>query len=252
MLLIKHPEVDKLVRKLSDNIIEALDDNLNGLYLFGSLVSGGFDSKTSDIDLLAITKNTISDSELELLRTMHDKFVEQHTSWNDRIEVAYVSQDAMKDFKTKTSQIARVSPGEPLHFRNMDIEWLLDWYMVQEQGLTITGASPKEYIPTITADEFITNIRNRLPTWVEAAKDAKHVGYQSYIILSLCRSLYAIKFGKQTSKPTAGKWALKEYPEWSGLVNLAIDSHGSSDKADSFDTQNETKRFVDFAISQGR
>lgn len=250
MLSTKYPEIDKLIVALLDKTTDTLMGELCGLYLFGSFVNGGFDIKTSDIDLLAMISTDITQLQLNQLRVMHDKFIKQYPEWNDRIEVAYVSAEAMKNFKSNTSTIARISPGEPLHFREMDLDWLMDWYMVQEQSVTLFGPSPTEFIPHITKEEFIANLRNHLPSWVEAAKEARWAGYQSYIILSLCRTLYAVKFGNQISKPDGAEWAIKEYPQWSNLIKHALIWHGSSDKSDSYERQTETEKFVEFAITQ--
>ena len=103
------------------------------------MVAGDFDLDKSDIDLLAIVEGDIDDTALVVLGEMHDAFIRSYPEWEDRIEVAYVSVDAMRDFKTHPSRIARISPGEPLHFREMDSQWLMDWYQVQEQDVTVLG-----------------------------------------------------------------------------------------------------------------
>lgn len=245
-----YSEVDQLISELHTSIKIALGERLRGFYLFGSLVGGDFDSKTSDIDLLAIVESDVTDDELHDLKAMHEDFVQKHPAWHDRIEVAYVDVEAMRAFKTSTVRIARVSPGESLHYRDMDIQWLMDWYMVQEQGLTIEGPSPKTFIPTITEDEFVTSIKGEFSSWLGRAKEARWVGYQSYVILSLCRGLYAIRFGKQVSKFKGASWAAQEYPQWAELIQQATQWHGSSDKADSLAAQAETITFAQFMISQ--
>ena len=39
---------------VSDAIVDTVGPTLVGLYLYGSLVSGGFDPRVSDIDLIAV------------------------------------------------------------------------------------------------------------------------------------------------------------------------------------------------------
>jgi hypothetical protein len=192
----------------------------------------------------------ITKAELIGLSHMHDTFVRNHPEWSDRIEVAYIGMSAMQKFKMTTVKIARISPGEPLHYRDMDIQWLMDWYMVQEQGLVLQGPPAKTFIPHMTREEFLICLKDGLPSWSEMAKEARHKGYQSYIILSLCRNLYAIKFGKQVSKFEGGEWAIREYPQWADLVQKAEEWHGSPDRSDSLDSQAETVRFVAFALNQ--
>ncbi len=250
MVKTQFPEMNLLIDKLHNSIKITLGDKLRGLYLFGSLVGGDFDPKTSDIDLLAIVESDISEDDLRSLKVMHQNFVREYPEWRDRIEVAYVGVEAMRKFKTDTVTIARISPGEPLHYRDMNIQWLMDWYMVQEQGLAIEGPSPKVLIPVITKDEFVASLKGEYPSWLERAKEARRVGYQSYVVLSLCRSLYAIRFGQQVSKFKGASWAATEYPQWAHLIQQATEWHGSSDNTDSLDTQAETARFAEFMLDQ--
>ena len=252
MLPSQYPRVRSLIEELLSRIQASLADRLRGLYLFGSLVTGDFDVEASDVDLLAIVESDIDDTTLIALKEMHDEVIRLYPEWEDRIEVAYVSVNAMKTFKIHPSRIARISPGEPLHYRDMDIQWLMDWYQVRQQGITVFGPPPQQYIPYLSTEEFIQSLQNHLPWWKTAARDARTVGHQSYIILSLCRSLYAIQHHQQISKLAAGEWASREFPEWSQLIRDALRWRGSSEKADSLSTQASAIGFVEFAMEEGK
>lgn len=246
----KYPDIDALVDQLVRSLQGVLGSDLKGVYLFGSLVGGDFDEKTSDIDLLAVVREVISESQLKYLKKAHQHFVHEHSEWADRVEVAYVSIRGIRKFKTTTSKIARISPGEPLHFREMDINWLIDWHMVQNQGVTVLGPPPKEYIPHISDAEYLQFVRKMLPMFVKSAQEARHKGAQSYVVMSFCRNLYALKFGKQTSKFAGSHWVAKTYPEWSDFITQAIKWHGMKDKSNSSDTQQQTIKFADFATTE--
>lgn len=250
MLKTPYPQIDTLVIELRDGLTIVLGKKLLALYLFGSLVGGDFDPHTSDIDLLAITHDDITSEDLAVLRKVHANFAAKYPDWNDRIEVAYVGVVAMRKFKTDTATIARISPGEPLHYRTMDVRWLMDWYMVQEQGVVLLGPKPQAFIPTISSGEFVQSLKNEYAAWSERAKEARRIGYQSYIILSLCRGLYAIRNGKQISKMQGGVWAMQKYPQWAHLIECAMKWHGSPDKSDSLDTQTKTMEFAEFMVGQ--
>jgi hypothetical protein len=112
------------------------------LYVYGSLVTGDFDKDRSDIDLLAVVDSDVDGDTFDRLDRMHARFVEDHPAWEDRIEVAYVPAPALWNFRTRTDQIAVVSPGEPFHLKAAGKDWLINWYMVREVGVTLCGPVP--------------------------------------------------------------------------------------------------------------
>jgi predicted nucleotidyltransferase len=54
MTITPYADIDQLLVKLLANLQQILDNKLIGLYLYGSLVTGDFDTNRSDIDLLAV------------------------------------------------------------------------------------------------------------------------------------------------------------------------------------------------------
>lgn len=48
---------------LQHNLDEILQNNFIGTYIHGSLALGGFNDQTSDIDLIVVTKTTLSNKD---------------------------------------------------------------------------------------------------------------------------------------------------------------------------------------------
>src|ERR1043166_2945371 len=67
-----YPDVNEILDKLLSNVREILQDQFIGMYLFGSLANGDFD-KFSDIDVLVVTNNDISDRVFSALQSMHTR-----------------------------------------------------------------------------------------------------------------------------------------------------------------------------------
>jgi predicted nucleotidyltransferase len=63
--------IAELLDALVTGIQAVLGDNLVGVYLRGSLVTGDFDPRTSDIDFLAVTERPLSEIEFASLAAMH-------------------------------------------------------------------------------------------------------------------------------------------------------------------------------------
>lgn len=224
-----------------------LGEKLLGLYLYGSLVTGDFDKNTSDIDLLAVLETDIDDKEFEALQKMHQDFASEHREWDNRIEVQYMPKLALRNFKTKDSEVVVISPGEPFHKRIVGKHFLINWYIVQEKSLTLFGADPKTIIDHISKEEFIQSNKDHVKNWGEWVKDMHTKRAQGYAILTLCRAFYAVKNGEQLSKKQAAEWVKKELPEWSYLISNALKWRTSEDnKIKDETTYLETEEFVNF------
>jgi hypothetical protein len=227
MLPTSYAHVNQVLGELLAGIQGVLGDKLVGLYLFGSLVTAGYDDGVSDIDLLAATTGDVDDEELESLRRMHRGFVRNHLEWEDRIEVAYLSVDALQTFKTQTSRLAIISPGEPLHVVEAGRDWLLNWYLVLEANVTLFGPPPGDIIVPISKDEYVEEVREHARTWGQGWGFLRDRGSQSYAVLTMCRALYTHRTGEYTSKAQAAAWAQHELPEWADLIQDALVSRSA-------------------------
>ena len=84
-------------------------DELAGLYLYGSLVSGDFVPGVSDIDLLAVITRDLNEADVAPLAALHAGIVRDHPEWNDQIEVAYLGKDGLRDFQIRRSPLIIIS-----------------------------------------------------------------------------------------------------------------------------------------------
>lgn len=217
-----YPQMNDLLDDLLAGMRGVLGERLIGVYLYGSLVAGGFDDALSDVDLLAVTAGDIDVGELDALRVMHDRFVRDRPRWDDRIEVAYLSVAALRTFKERTSRIGIISPGEPLHFKEAGRDWLMNWYLVRDGGRTLHGPPPEELIPSVSKAEFVESVRDHARGWGDGIDRMRGRGPLSYVILTLCRTLYTHETGEHVSKEGAAAWARRDLPEWADLIGEAL------------------------------
>ena len=252
MSITPHVEINDLLDDLLAQMQIVLEQNLVGVYLYGSLVWGDFDQGSSDIDLLVATAADIDDREFSDLHQIQLAIVDKYPYWNGRIEIAYLSADALQTFKSRPSKIAVISPGEPFHFKETDKGWLMNWYMVQEQGRTLFGPAPTTLIDPISKQEFIQTVKEHVAGWGEWIYDSRTRPSQAYAIITMCRALYTCNHVVQVSKRKAAEWAAQELPEWSGLINNALlwRSAWRDTNVDAAATFPETLRFVQFVIAR--
>ena len=247
MQITPYSEVNEIIERILSKLQGTLGKKLVGFYLCGSLVIGDFDLRISDIDLTAALDSDIDEQEFAALQKMHTNVALRYAEWDNRIEVRYISLAAFNSLKSRTSQIAIISPGEPFHMRESIKEWLSEWYLLRERGVTLFGPPPKEIIEPISHDEFMQTIKAHARAWGEWVQDMHTRKGQAYAILTMCRALYTSRNGEQVSKKQAALWAQQQLPEWSQLIRNALKWREESTvgQVDDDATFAETKRFVD-------
>ncbi len=215
-------DVNDLIEEITHQISAMLGDQLVGLYLYGSLVTGGFDPRLSDLDLLAATGTEVNGTTLAQLRTMHDGIAARYPDWYDRIEVAYLSRAGLRTFREHRTTMGIISPGEPLHQRSAGPDWLMNWYLVREKGRALLGPPAADLIAPITWEEFLDSLRDHARWRSETMSEIQGLPPQSYSVLTMGRTLRAHCTGDLVPKVEAARWVAAEYPRWAELMNLAV------------------------------
>lgn len=216
--------VQSVVTTVTQTLPTLLDDTLVGIYLFGSLVWGDFDEDTSDIDILVVLTRDVDDVLFAMLNAFHDELALQYPYWAGRIELVYISLDALNTFKEKRSPIAVISPGEPFNIKDAGLDWLINWYPIRDQSQVLYGPAPTTIIPLIMREEFTNAVRMQVDEWGDWVVHSRESRpSQAYTILTMCRALYAWQEGIQTSKRVAAEWAMQELPEQAQIIANALE-----------------------------
>lgn len=219
----KYDEVNSIIEKLIGGHKRIFGEKTVGFYLYGSLVWGDFDIHSSDIDTLCVISSEITIDELEKLRILHEEIVSENPLWRNRIEVHYAPLDGLQNFRRVSFKMGNISPGEPLHMIDSGIDWIDEWYCVQEYAITLYGPDQKKVIPHIEKQEFIQTICRYAQSFRERVRTCKESCYsQAYAILTLCRALYTLKNEEQISKPAAARWAMDFVPEYRNVISSAL------------------------------
>lgn len=218
------PSAQSVVTTVTQSLPKILDNTLVGIYLFGSLVWGDFDDDISDIDMLVVLNRDVDDALFTTLNVFHDELALQYPYWAGRIELVYISLDALDSFKEKRSLIAVMSPGEPFNIKDAGLDWLINWYTIRNQSQVLYGPDPATVIPLITRDEFTNGVCAQVGEWGDWVVHTRESRpYQAYAILTMCRALYAWQERVQTSKREAAEWAMQALPEHAQIIANALE-----------------------------
>jgi predicted nucleotidyltransferase len=222
-----YPDVNELLDILLTNVKKILGDQIVGMYLFGSLANGDFDQH-SDIDILFVTEQAISNEAFQELFEIHERISTIDSPWSIQLEVSYIPRDALRRFDPANDRHPHLDrgPGETLHMQQHEADWIVQRYILRERGITVTGPDPKILIAPVAPADLRWAVSEILQNWFRHFLDdpapLKSRGYQSYTVLTLCRILYTYEHGEIVSKPAAAAWVKQNLgEEWTGLIDRA-------------------------------
>ena len=231
------PEADGMLRALRAGIRRVLGENLVGVYLRGSLATGDFTPETSDLDLLAVTEQPVSDAEFAALAAMHRELAALSNPYANRVEIAYIDRRALRRY-VPGREHPTLEQGEALRWSAHDSNWILERWVVRERGIALCGPDPRTLIDPISVEALRAAVRTRLHDWDEWAHQPDDPDWRlprkhkAYVVETMCRALYTLAYGELPSKPQAVAWALKALPEpWRSTVERSQDWRGD----DTFD-----------------
>lgn len=246
------PEIRSMLSLLQQGIQHALGAKLAGLYVVGSLVTGDFDFRSSDLDLIAVLADDPTDAEIARLAAMHAEIARQQPRWNDRIEVIYITAARLKgDRADYTFPIT--SPGEPFHIRDIHHDdWLVNWHNLREVSQPLLGADPKTLVDPVSREWLAEVVRTQARMTLDWISPDDQLGSQSYAMLTLCRALVLVRTGLSVSKKQAAAWVAEHYPQWADLTErmLIWRAAGVNQLPGHAEQFPETLRFVEFMIAE--
>lgn len=210
-----------ILPRLLGGLQSILQENLVGVYVYGSLVTGDFDPGISDIDLVVVLNQALAEAEFESLHQLHQGIVVRWPEWRDRLELAYISATALRTFRSQSSAIGIISPGEPFHLIEAGSDWLISWHALREDGVPLKGPPIQSLIDEIPRRDYLLAVREHISHYRESVKKPQNKQALSYIVLTVARGLYTLAHGRPASKAKAAAWAKGRFPQWAELIERA-------------------------------
>lgn len=208
-----HADVNTMLAQLHADIRHILSDNFVGMYLYGSLTGPDFDPDSSDIDFLVVVEREVRGSQLDALVAMHQTLFDTGpTKWARELEASYIPRRALRRYDPADIHHPHIDRGSGvLAVEQHDVDWVVQRWVLREQGITIAGPPIMALIDPVSADDLRRALITLLDIWwvpmCHQPGPLEQPGYRSYAVLSMCRILYTFTTGTITSKPTAAGWA---------------------------------------------
>ena len=249
-----YTDVNEILNLLYTNATDILQDQFVGMYIFGSLATGDFDQH-SDIDVLFVTKDEINTNIFSSLQAMHAQLACIDSPWSTQLEVSYIPQKALRRFDPADSFHPHLDRGggETLHWMAHESNWIIQRHILRERGIILAGPAPRSLIDSISASDLRQAVVNVLPLWakpiLEDPLQIRNRGYQSYVVLSLCRMLFTLQCGTIISKRGAADWAQDSLSkQWAPLIARAWPGRQTSGSDAEPEDVEETLNFLRYTL----
>jgi hypothetical protein len=221
-----YPEIDAILAALLSESRALLGDDLFGLYLFGSLTSGGFDEDTSDIDFVVVTRSDPTARQAEV-GALNRRIQASGSPWAAKLEGSFLPLRVFEDFNPAGTMFPTIGMGGWYGLDHKGIERALQRSMLREHGIALAGPEPRSFIAPVDPQALKAETLDVLHGWWQSQLDdperLKRRGYQAYAVLTMCRMLYTLETGDVTSKPAAARWARSRLAErWRGPIDRAL------------------------------
>lgn len=245
---------DELLEKIKNGCCDIFGDLLTGIYLHGSIVMGCFNYEKSDVDIIIVVKDAITDAHKRL-------FMEMIVSMNKKappkgIEISIIREDVCRPFVYPTpyelhfssSHLSEYISDPETYIQRMtgtDKDLAAHLKILYNRGKTIYGRKIADVFEDIP-DKYY---RDSIIYDIADAKD-DILKDTMYITLNLCRVLAYVTEGLILSKQEGGMWALGHIGEesYALLIRQALGEYASCERITADDSVKD--RFAEYMLGK--
>ncbi|MCX6048495.1 MAG: DUF4111 domain-containing protein [Chloroflexi bacterium] len=254
-----YAEINALLSELLTGVQTILGNHLVGIYLEGSLANGDFD-ESSDVDFVVVSDMVIGQEHtpelFAALYTLHEQIAAGASPWAIQLEGSYLSQHALRRYDPADALHPNLErgQGERLKMVLHNESWATHRHILRNHGITLVGPPPSTLLDPVTPADLRLGMQVILPRWLvpllgNPAQMASP-GYQSYVVLSLCRILYTLHHGAVVSKRVAAQWAIATVAKpWAALIEQASQTRHTGEWATPTDPMPEILAFMGYVLN---
>jgi hypothetical protein len=201
---------------LASRCADALGDAMVSLILHGSLTLDDFAPHRSDIDLLMVVENPLSDKQLAVVRDAVDQARRDAPARVD-LRAVIRAAAASPTWPTPLEAGFVLRPGTELETETRVVDepdLLVELSVARTHGWSIVGRPPDSVIGPVPGEWLVALGDRQLADWESLTDDASHA---ELMVLTACRVWRFATDGLHSSKTAAGRWALAREPSLSAV-----------------------------------
>lgn len=212
---------------------EIIEEKLVGIYLHGSMAMGCFNSDKSDIDVIMVIEDDISDTQkIMLMRQI--VYLNQQASPKG-LEISIVKREYCNPFIYPTPFELHFSPMHLPWFKENpqdyvekmkgeDIDLAAHFTIIRNYGVVLWGEKIENIFAPVPKQNYLESICADIENATEDILEQP-----IYITLNLCRVLAFVREGLYLSKEQGGNWGIEHLPlEYHSIVAEALECYTSN------------------------
>ncbi len=173
-----------------------------------------------------------------------------------KLEGAYIPRRALRRFDPHDDTPRPTLNEGQFYLAPNGPDWIIQRHIMREHEVVLAGPAPHTLIDPVATEDLQGAVLWLLREWWRPMLEPPHgpvssggAGYQAYAVLTMCRALYALRFGRIVSKPVAARWAQATLAaRWADLSTRALAWRNGEE----FVPLAETLAFVRYTIEQGQ
>lgn len=219
--------VKTCIEELVNKINSTLTNNLIGIYLHGSIPMNCFNPKSSDIDMLVLTKDTLTENQ-------KTKLIAEYNSVKDRcpnkIELNVITEKVLNPFIYPTPCELYLTGEEDSVLTTTDeYEIASSIVILKKYGICLYGQSIETTFPNISRKHYLDSISKDAEWSYKNIMKGPNEGnclVPMYAVLNFCRVLAFIQNDLILSKKDGAQWGLENLPkDYKSVIREALDEY---------------------------
>lgn len=212
---------------------EIIEEKLVGIYLHGSMAMGCFHSDKSDIDVIMVIEEDISDTQKIML--MRQIVYLNQQAPPKGLEISIVKREYCNPFIYPTPFELHFSPMHLPWFKENpqdyvekmkgeDIDLAAHFTIIRNYGVVLWGEKIENIFAPVPKQNYLESICADIENATEDILEQP-----IYITLNLCRVLAFLREGLYLSKEQGGKWGIEHLPlEYHSIIVEALECYTSN------------------------
>lgn len=213
-------ELPEEVKDLMEQYVNGLQDiflneQLVGVYVYGSIALGAFHLGTSDVDFVTVTRETVSEFEKLQIGDLHKKLSE--SKLGGRMDGMYIPLADLGKQNQEMPQYVYCADGK-VNVGHWDVN-AVTWWTLKNRGITVTGEEASELLFEAPWSKVVETMKYNVEQyWSEKASKPYLFLIEEWVesaVVTMGRILYTLEHKTIVSKDeglqymmesSSGKW----------------------------------------------